>query len=326
MYPARQFNHVVVAVLAGSATLLMGEQSHAGLLPDLSGNHRAVAESIGTLDASFSFAVFQQGGTSGDVFGTGLDGFDSSFAAADGFPSQLDTSAEYLYLYQYVNDGLGTTAFDQLVLPTRSITSLGTWNWGFQDADGPVDVGNPFGPNGASFEPAAATNLGVVGGRVANTLSVVDKVPSLSLSGGAVIAEFNLEHLEATTVFGFTSNAPPVIQHVTLENCLNDFACGGFVTPLNADFDGDGDVDEDDLTEWTADYGMSGSDADGDNDTDGADFLAWQRQFSGNSGQLAAAIAVPEPSTVGIAMISVCGLIATRRPLGILGELSEVWR
>jgi hypothetical protein len=73
------------------------------------------------------------------------------------------------------------------------------------------------------------------------------------------------------------------------------------------DFDGDGDVDGNDLAIWTGDFGAAGNatrdqgDADGDMDVDGADFLAWQRQLG--SGSAPPTAAVPEPST------SVCFLL-----------------
>jgi len=78
---------------------------------------------------------------------------------------------------------------------------------------------------------------------------------------------------------------------------------------LNADFDNDGDVDDDDLTSWEAAYGTDdGADADGDGDSDGADFLVWQREFGNSAVQeisidsslfsIASSTAVPEPSTV----------------------------
>ncbi len=47
-----------------------------------------------------------------------------------------------------------------------------------------------------------------------------------------------------------------------------------------ANFDGDLDVDGDDLAEIQRSYGVdAGGDVDGDGDTDGRDFLAWQQQF-----------------------------------------------
>jgi hypothetical protein len=68
-------------------------------------------------------------------------------------------------------------------------------------------------------------------------------------------------------------------------------------SPLaSADFDGDGDVDGNDLATWQTAYGVtSGGDASGDGQTNGADFLAWQRQFTGETELVAVSIAVPEP-------------------------------
>jgi|GEM_PF-2715564 len=76
-------------------------------------------------------------------------------------------------------------------------------------------------------------------------------------------------------------------------------------TPYTADFDGDGDVDADDLTQWQGDFGSNGdSDANNDGDSDGADFLAWQRQFGSGTPSLAASQSVPEPTSLLLATIA----------------------
>lgn len=73
---------------------------------------------------------------------------------------------------------------------------------------------------------------------------------------------------------------------------------------FSADFDGDSDVDSEDLDEWQAAYGLTtDADADGDGDSDGADFLAWQRKYTG-AGTLAAITAVPEPASVSLALFA----------------------
>ena len=74
---------------------------------------------------------------------------------------------------------------------------------------------------------------------------------------------------------------------------------GGVVAPLTpGDFDMDGDVDADDLSQWEGDYGINGdSDADDDGDSDGADFLVWQQNFGTGAALTANATAVPEPAT-----------------------------
>jgi hypothetical protein len=74
-----------------------------------------------------------------------------------------------------------------------------------------------------------------------------------------------------------------------------------------ADFDGDGDVDADDLTAWRGGYGtspgatQSQGDADGNGTVDGADFLAWQRALTTPASSPLAA-AVPEPDAAGLAL------------------------
>jgi hypothetical protein len=65
----------------------------------------------------------------------------------------------------------------------------------------------------------------------------------------------------------------------------------------SADFDGDGDVDSDDLTHptlgWEVRYGV---------DLDGDDFLAWQRQF-GSGTLLSPAAVVPEPASFSLLFV-----------------------
>ena len=80
-------------------------------------------------------------------------------------------------------------------------------------------------------------------------------------------------------------------------------------SPFSTDFDGDGDVDSDDLFKWQGDYGVdNGSDADGDGDSDGTDFLAWQQQRGSGVSPLASTPAVPEPGSgwlIALALLSV---------------------
>lgn len=86
-----------------------------------------------------------------------------------------------------------------------------------------------------------------------------------------------------------------------------------------SDFDGDGDVDGNDLTRWKNDFGKSTGaikgegDADGDGDVDGSDFLSWQRQL-GNGVPAAPAVgAVPEPSSVVLLAAAMAGLAVPAR-------------
>jgi hypothetical protein len=85
------------------------------------------------------------------------------------------------------------------------------------------------------------------------------------------------------------------------------------VPTFTADFDHDGDVDGDDLTQWQGDFGMNAdSDADGDGDSDGADFLAWQQQFGSGSAVVASSGAVPEPNPLEFALTTLACSCAFR--------------
>jgi len=100
------------------------------------------------------------------------------------------------------------------------------------------------------------------------------------------------------------------------------------VAPATSDFDGDGDVDGDDLGLWNAGYGKTGSatsadgDANADGNVDGSDFLIWQRQhgFDLTPGSVAA---VPEPQAILLcASTAVCGFWRRR----VVADLPMRWR
>lgn len=215
--------------------------SVADILPHFSGNYRAISEvpSEGGIlvDGSLSFAVFKQDGTPGDVFGTGLPGFDSNFRKTVGAPD-FDTTAEYLYLYQYVNDGSSEDISRHMSLRTSPVTSWGWWIHRLADDEGPVGPNNPFGRNTLSFEAAAPAVLGVVGGHVSPVQPTREPSP---LSYGpdpyfpnSYIVESKHKLLSSNTlsIVGFTSNRPPEIFPVGLNDCIDTYECGSRVGPL----------------------------------------------------------------------------------------------
>lgn len=89
-----------------------------------------------------------------------------------------------------------------------------------------------------------------------------------------------------------------------------------------ADFDGDDDVDGDDLDSWANSYGSgNGGDADNDNDTDGSDYLVWQTEFTGPAALQAATI--PEPSTAILAVVMLSLSALNRRCGGVTREKAQ---
>jgi hypothetical protein len=103
--------------------------------------------------------------------------------------------------------------------------------------------------------------------------------------------------------------------------------------PLDADFDGDGDVDGADFLAWQRGLGTTGAgatkaagNADGDTDVDAADLAVWKSDFGDSAASGAgvlqtgfvryvtgAAAAVPEPSTVILASMGVVVIMSTRK-------------
>lgn len=94
--------------------------------------------------------------------------------------------------------------------------------------------------------------------------------------------------------------------------------------PIPGDFDGDFDVDGDDLVIWLSAYGTASADGDanGDGRTDGADFLAWQRHITPSALQSVAA--VPEPSGLGLCLLSLGGLLSRSRMRSALHAVHRV--
>jgi hypothetical protein len=83
----------------------------------------------------------------------------------------------------------------------------------------------------------------------------------------------------------------------------------GVVSP---DFNGDGDVDAEDLSIWSTAHSVSNSaDADGDGDSDGADYLLWQRYY-GSHATVPSGAAVPEPTCVALAAVVVLAAASRR--------------
>jgi len=87
---------------------------------------------------------------------------------------------------------------------------------------------------------------------------------------------------------------------------------------LHADFDGDDDVDGQDLLQWEGDFALNGnSDADGDGDSDGVDFLVWQREMGSDNSPAIVAAVVPEPGSGVIVIVSVLVIILCHRNIAL---------
>lgn len=156
------------------------------------------------------------------------------------------------------------------------------YNAGFQTIGWEIDV-NDYGADGLAF-------AGTVMSTSQTTSDGLGFTTDSTLYGG-----FATNWGGATAVDNFAVNPPPV----------------GF----NADFDGDLDVDDQDLSQWEGDFSVNDdSDADADGDSDGADFLVWQRQFgSGPAASSAASMSVPEPKSIAMLAPALVLVVLRRR-------------
>lgn len=135
--------------------------------------------------------------------------------------------------------------------------------------------------------------------------------------GGAPIVQYVSPQLP--TDVG-SASSPSAISEDALGNLYITYLNGTVYrivtdTVLPGDFDGDGDVDSDDLTPWQASYGVdAGADADTDGDTDGADFLIWQRNYGRRSTDMAppGPISVPEPASLQVLVVFGALLVQSR--------------
>jgi hypothetical protein len=192
---------------------------------------------------------------------------------------------------RFVNEQ--TVPFDANYYEIRS--AAGSLNPAWAGLDG-GEGGDPVG-----------TGWDKAGGSTTNILSEVNLTGISTFDPGASATLGNGFMPGGTEDLTFSYAAPDGL----LSMGIVKYVTGGGGNP--ADFNGDGMVNAADLAKWRADFGANaGSDADGDGDSDGNDFLIWQRNLGapGAGGNLAA---VPEPSSLALAVLVGGVLVGKRR-------------
>lgn len=159
-------------------------------------------------------------------------------------------------------------------------------------------------------------------GAGANTLEA-----SLFAPGAAVGNFTDPEFVWMLTAQGSAGFNPIITQLQLTSQYVGNFTVsnlwvGGeadfFAAPAAGDFNADGIVTVADLARWKAGVGLASGathwdgDADADGDVDGRDFLVWQRRLGSVTPVAAAAAAIPEPSTLPMA-IAVALLAGVKR-------------
>lgn len=196
-----------------------------------------------------------------------------------------------------------------LIAPTNSFSDERVYisdaaengnSWLYVELSGPSDNTSGIGaivyatidegtPQERTLRREANTNAG--------TFNQSDLPVHFGLGEATTIDELRIEWPDGTV---------QIIDDVAVDQYLQ------VTTP--GDYDGDGDVDADDLAKWTTDYGVTGgSDANLDGQSSGFDFLAWQQQFGNGVKALSAAESIPEPSSVATLLVAICCAAAVCR-------------
>jgi hypothetical protein len=161
---------------------------------------------------------------------------------------------------------------------------------------------------------ASYDHLSITGNLTLGSSFALGGTLEVTLQGGYMPASgssFDILDLHGSRSGVFWSIILPALDYGRTWNTSELFSSGvlsvqGGFPPTPGDFDKDGDVDGGDFVTWQTNFPkssgatLSQGDADSDGDVDGADFVVWQTNFPHTPGPAA----VPEPSTLLLALLS----------------------
>ncbi len=227
----RPGKRLLVALLAALGVAISATRARADFLNSFSGNTQTTN---GTgLDGTYNFAVLSQasGGIAGNEWGAVINPrasgnakydpiFDSRFVAGTGSGS-LDKGAQYLYLFQIVNNGTGSFPISEIATLVGNANAITSWGYfgspghqvGGNDNQGAVGLTNDFGTDGSHFDGKAYT--GVTRPSIVNVSGSSVSPVNVSVVGGNLITDFPTGELASgnrSVLVGFTSNVAPTIH------------------------------------------------------------------------------------------------------------------
>lgn len=232
---ARSFRMRLTLILFLPFLLLASnKECEAGFLPGFVGNTKGDTDP-NNARWTVNFAVLDRltGPSSpGDVFGRGLAGFDDLWLAGGGSET-FDTTARYLYLYQFVESPTTTSNWFLVYAgiesdPMPPITSYQQWSLFLADGAGNVSTTNDFGIDGVGFSTNPPANIGVANPHVSasgDTDSLITTTFILTPTYFVGIFDSHIHPGEMSGLWGVTSNAPPVFYLAP----LSEFQAGATV-------------------------------------------------------------------------------------------------
>lgn len=237
--------NVVCIALVVCAELV--STSSAALLSTVagSGHTSGASAAVGGVDGTVNYAVYKRDGLiCGDVYGIGHSGVDTTLQMR-GF----DVSADYLYLYQTVNNGstneiIASTSIglNQSAIP--HITGFGALPFVLTDADCLIGAANNLGKDSLPFAPPGEiAPADAPGGQpisfgsdpTAKGVAMLGSVPLMFITPAHSLVIFHSGGLlsgQTSTVFGFSTDRAPVLSRVTVVDSGTSFE-GTVSAPAN---------------------------------------------------------------------------------------------
>jgi T5SS/PEP-CTERM-associated repeat protein len=272
-------------------------------LVEIAGGDVAVAEDVtlfpngqislvgGSLDSPI---ISMQSGAAFDWAGGELrvDTFNGNLSNNGGTLAAREGSNSILVSGEYVQGSLGVLSIDVAdSAASAQFDNLAVGNTAFLGGILEINLANPF-------EPAAEDAYIIL-----DALNIVGQFANVA-NGERVLVGRD----EGSFLVNYGVGSPFDPSQVVLSD---------FRPMLDADFNDDGHIDEEDLAQWRGDFGVNElSDADGDEDSDGTDFLLWQQQLRlppVEAAVAAVAAAVPEPGSILLAVLAIAALGARGR-------------
>lgn len=283
-----------------------------------------VGGATSTLDGRFN--NFRTGQTDSVNFNVGLNASTSSVGLKTG-----SVVIDNLDVTQSGGTGRGANDGDDTIdlslevvdhaLPSFSSTSI---NDSLILSFGTVDLGSSVAPlsfdiHNISFTGFTADlEIDAFGGTGDTSKLTTDLVQLVGASaiGGGDSAGFNV-NLDTSCVGQFVASYLIQVSDEDLPGADSSFLTLNLIgnvagTPLDGDYDMDGDVDNDDYDVWTADFGSTtvlAADGNGNGIVDAGDFTIW-RDNLGNSHPACGSSQVPEPTGFWLILV---GAIACSR-------------
>jgi hypothetical protein len=221
------------------------------------------------------------------------------------------------------NDGdVGADNFKIGMFLGNNISS-GTDDFGFAFADVDVDAANKWVMLAVTYDGATGATKFYIGDVTTGVAQLGNEqfIVPMTVDGGDAPVGVGYTHAAPasdTSVTGWQDDVRvynTALDLTALEAIRLENLGPGGGNP--ADFDGDQDVDGNDLAEWAMGFSTTGTatkadgDADLDMDVDGGDFLVWQQEL----GPAGGAAAIPEPAAGVLALLATLAGVTVRRRL-----------